>query len=111
MKKYYLTLKLQNLCLNNENTNLPFPLLDKDDLQDREVSEVQTDISPVDNERSLSSIDGKSKKGLKHTKMLDLGKKVSIKLEEKRRHIEEKSRHIVEKMRGVEKNEGSGSES
>ncbi|KAF3438428.1 hypothetical protein FNV43_RR21190 [Rhamnella rubrinervis] len=33
-------------------------------------------------------------------RMLDLGKKMGEKFEEKRRHIEEKSRHIVEKMRG-----------
>ncbi|XP_065877433.1 uncharacterized protein [Euphorbia lathyris] len=33
-------------------------------------------------------------------RMLDLGKKMGEKLEEKRRHIEEKSRNIVEKMRG-----------
>ncbi|XP_059063936.1 uncharacterized protein LOC131856321 [Cryptomeria japonica] len=94
---------------HNESTSLLFPLLDKDDLQDKEVSEVQTDIfySPLDNERSLSSMDGKSKKGLKRAKMLDLGKKVSTKLEEKRRHIEEKSRLIVDKMRGVEKNEAT----
>ncbi|OVA10764.1 protein of unknown function DUF2404 [Macleaya cordata] len=36
----------------------------------------------------------------RRARMMDLGKKVSEKLEEKRRHIEEKSRNIVEKMRG-----------
>ncbi|KAK7344094.1 hypothetical protein VNO77_13352 [Canavalia gladiata] len=40
------------------------------------------------------------KKMGRRERMLDLGKKMSEKLEEKRRHIEEKSRHIVEKMRG-----------
>ncbi|WCJ29152.1 Nucleus-vacuole junction protein 2 [Euphorbia peplus] len=35
----------------------------------------------------------------RRARMLDLGKKMGEKLEEKRRHIEEKSRNIVEKMR------------
>ncbi|KAL2325239.1 hypothetical protein Fmac_024297 [Flemingia macrophylla] len=43
---------------------------------------------------------GLPKKMGRRERMLDLGKKMSEKLEEKRRHIEEKSRHIVEKMRG-----------
>lgn len=44
--------------------------------------------------------DSRPKKGGRKARMLDLGKKMGEKLEEKRRHIEEKSRHIVEKMRG-----------
>ncbi|KAH9290027.1 hypothetical protein KI387_034144, partial [Taxus chinensis] len=93
---------------HNGNENLLLPLLDK------ECSELQTNnllYPSVDKEKSLSPTDGKTKKGLHRVKMLDLGKKVGIKIEEKRRHIEEKRHHIVEKMRGVEKNEGSGSES
>ncbi|KAJ4844484.1 hypothetical protein Tsubulata_006320 [Turnera subulata] len=59
--------------------------------------------------RSLTSVerqnhateddDLKPKKIGKRAKMLDLGKRMSEKLEEKRRHIEEKGRNIVEKMR------------
>ncbi|XP_022723416.1 testis-expressed protein 2-like [Durio zibethinus] len=44
--------------------------------------------------------DSRAKKMGRRARMLDLGKKMGEKLEEKRRHIEEKSRHIVEKMRG-----------
>ncbi|KAJ1417504.1 hypothetical protein SESBI_16560 [Sesbania bispinosa] len=43
---------------------------------------------------------GLPKKMGKRERMLDLGKKMGEKLEEKRRHIEKKSRNIVEKMRG-----------
>ncbi|KAK7391826.1 hypothetical protein VNO78_20249 [Psophocarpus tetragonolobus] len=49
---------------------------------------------------SITQEDGLPKKMGRRERMLDLGKKMSEKLEEKRRHIEEKSRHIVEKMRG-----------
>ncbi|KAK7278329.1 hypothetical protein RJT34_23357 [Clitoria ternatea] len=50
--------------------------------------------------RSIEQEDALPKKMGRRERMLDLGKKMSEKLEEKRRHIEEKSRHIVEKMRG-----------
>ncbi|RDX92182.1 Testis-expressed protein 2 [Mucuna pruriens] len=49
---------------------------------------------------SIEQEDGLPRKMGRRERMLDLGKKMSEKLEEKRRHIEEKSRHIVEKMRG-----------
>ncbi|KAG9442027.1 hypothetical protein H6P81_017881 [Aristolochia fimbriata] len=45
------------------------------------------------------SDDAKPKRVGRRARMMDLGKKMGEKLEEKRRHIEEKSRHIVEKMR------------
>lgn len=40
----------------------------------------------------------KPKKSSRHARMMDLGKMMGDKLEEKKRHTEEKSRHIVEKM-------------
>ncbi|XVF26310.1 hypothetical protein REPUB_Repub14bG0005200 [Reevesia pubescens] len=43
--------------------------------------------------------DSRPKMG-RRARMVDLGKKMGEKLEEKRRHIEEKSRQMVEKMRG-----------
>lgn len=43
--------------------------------------------------------DSKTKKMGRKARMLDLGKKMGEKLEEKRRNLEEKSRLIVEKMR------------
>ncbi|KAK6646197.1 hypothetical protein PHAVU_L006701 [Phaseolus vulgaris] len=49
---------------------------------------------------SIEQEDGLPKKMGRRERMFDLGKKMSEKLEEKRRHIEEKSRHIVEKIRG-----------
>lgn len=44
--------------------------------------------------------DSRGKKLGRRARMLDLGKKMGEKLEEKKRHMEEKSRQIVEKMRG-----------
>ncbi|KAF5468741.1 hypothetical protein F2P56_012871 [Juglans regia] len=44
--------------------------------------------------------DSRPKRMGRRARMLDLGKKMGEKLEEKRRNIEEKSRNIVEKMRG-----------
>ncbi|XP_050203515.1 uncharacterized protein LOC126653623 [Mercurialis annua] len=44
--------------------------------------------------------DSRSKRMGRRARMVDLGKKMGEKLEEKRRHIEEKGRIIVEKMRG-----------
>ncbi|XP_039123048.1 testis-expressed protein 2-like isoform X2 [Dioscorea cayenensis subsp. rotundata] len=49
-------------------------------------------------ERNLEDVKPK-KIGSRRARMMDLGKKMGEKFEEKRRHIEEKSRHIVEKMR------------
>ncbi|PIA29378.1 hypothetical protein AQUCO_06000032v1 [Aquilegia coerulea] len=46
------------------------------------------------------SEDGNSKRIGRKARIMDLGKKMGEKLEEKRRHIEEKSRNIVEKMSG-----------
>ncbi|XP_011046106.1 PREDICTED: uncharacterized protein LOC105140810 [Populus euphratica] len=50
--------------------------------------------------RSVEEDDSRPKKMGRRAKMLDLGKKMGEKLEEKRRHIEEKGRNIVDKMRG-----------
>jgi hypothetical protein len=49
---------------------------------------------------ALASVgeDAKRKSG-RRSRMMDLGKKMGDKLEEKRRQVEEKGRHIVEKMR------------
>lgn len=44
--------------------------------------------------------DPKPKRIGRRARMLEIGKKMGEKLEEKRRNIEEKSRNIVEKMRG-----------
>lgn len=55
--------------------------------------------STLDEQPSVSSEDDKAKRVGRRARMMDLGKKMGEKLEEKRRHIEEKSRHIVEKMR------------
>lgn len=56
-------------------------------------------LSRDQNAYSLVSDELKPKKIGKRAKMIDIGKKMSEKLEEKRRHLEEKSRIIVEKMR------------
>ncbi|KAL9381598.1 hypothetical protein Peur_027255 [Populus x canadensis] len=50
--------------------------------------------------RSVEEDDSRPKKMGRRAKMLDLGKKMGEKFEEKRRNIEEKGRNIVDKMRG-----------
>ncbi|KAH0968972.1 hypothetical protein GBA52_029168 [Prunus armeniaca] len=55
----------------------------------------------LDKENHIIEEDESRRKRMgRKARMLDLGKKMGEKLEEKRRHIEEKSRNIVEKMRG-----------
>lgn len=49
--------------------------------------------------RTISAGDEAKRKSGRRSRMMDLGKKVGDKLEEKRRQVEEKGRHIVEKMR------------
>lgn len=63
----------------------------------REITVVQ---SPSSSMVSTEEDDSRGKKLGRRARMLDLGKKMGEKLEEKRRHMEEKSRQIVEKMRG-----------
>ena len=57
-------------------------------------------VSLKEEQTNCEDDDSKPKKVGRRARMLDLGKKMGEKLEEKRRHIEEKGRHIVEKMRG-----------
>ncbi|VVA91706.1 unnamed protein product [Arabis nemorensis] len=63
----------------------------------RDVTVVQ---SPSRSIVSSEEDDSRGKKLGRRARMLDLGKKMGEKLEEKKRHMEEKSRQIVEKMRG-----------
>ncbi|KAG6478474.1 hypothetical protein ZIOFF_061917 [Zingiber officinale] len=87
------------------NADLKAPLL----TGEPEKTSIQrnTDSPTVSMSRSLVSRndhlsaedDDKPKKISRRARMMDFGKKVGDKLEEKRRHIEEKGRHIVEKMR------------
>lgn len=70
--------------------------------QSRADSSVRTASSgsAMEEPSSALSEDGaKPKRAGRRARMMDLGKKMGEKLEEKRRNIEEKSRHIVEKMR------------
>lgn len=58
-------------------------------------------LSLSDNQsNAVEEDDSRPKKIGRRARMLDLGKKMGEKFEEKRRHIEEKSKQIVEKMRG-----------
>nr|KYP43063.1 Testis-expressed sequence 2 protein [Cajanus cajan] len=85
-----------------EELNTPL-LLETTEQNMENNSESQSQHGSVVMEKRNHSIeqeDGLPKKMGRRERMLDLGKKMSEKLEEKRRHIEEKSRHIVEKMRG-----------
>lgn len=87
------------------------PLLEIDNSQEacqqnkEELSECQSPsaTSSTQSEKQMIGIeedDSRLKKLGRKARMLDLGKNMKEKLEEKRRHIEEKGRHIVEKMRG-----------
>ncbi|KAK1327084.1 hypothetical protein QJS10_CPA01g00016 [Acorus calamus] len=79
---------------------------DDQDISGRSELESSGEIYPsraivVAAEESVAEEDAKPKRiGGRRAKMMDLGKKMSEKLEEKRRNIEEKGRNIVEKMRG-----------
>ncbi|CAN0854868.1 Testis-expressed protein 2 [Linum grandiflorum] len=81
------------------------PLLDRSESQEdnehngNHVSESSsTSRSLINVDRSIEAVDDTKKSG-RRAKMFDLGKKMSEKLEEKRRHLEERSRSFVEKMR------------
>ncbi|XXG72104.1 hypothetical protein AAC387_Pa07g1267 [Persea americana] len=92
---------------SNPEEELKAPLMKIDEMQDRSVlpSREETpecSVVPVvtAEEQIPVNEDSKAKKTWRRARMMDLGKKMGEKLEEKRRHIEEKGRHIVEKMRG-----------
>ncbi|GAV78925.1 DUF2404 domain-containing protein [Cephalotus follicularis] len=68
-----------------------------------EYQSISRSLSQLDKQNSATEDDNELllKRTGRKARILDLGKKMGEKLEEKRRHIEEKSRHIVEKMRGA----------
>lgn len=92
---------------DSTSTQLKTPLLTAE--TERNFIRSNTDIPWVPSTRSVVTVDDRSKLSAeedekpkrisRRTKMMDFGKRMGDKLEEKRRHIEEKSRHIVEKMR------------
>lgn len=88
---------------------LKAPLLTNGEPHDtfkHKLEEIQECQSPsrstilLDKQNSIEEDESRSKRMGRKARMLDLGKKMGEKLEEKRRNIEEKSRNIVEKMRG-----------
>lgn len=96
---------------SDENDELRRPLLVTEKLQEdasesRVGSPMHTSVRaviPVGEQLSASASssigeDAKRKSG-RRARMMDFGKRMGDKLEEKRRTIEEKGRHIVEKMR------------
>ncbi|PON96811.1 hypothetical protein TorRG33x02_075150 [Trema orientale] len=70
-----------------------------EDIPDSQSPSRSLILSDKHNE-SIDDDDTRPKRMGRRARMLDLGKKMGEKLEEKRRHIEEKSKQIVEKMRG-----------
>ncbi|CAN6245533.1 unnamed protein product [Urochloa humidicola] len=95
---------------SNEHDELKRPLLiteklQEDDSESRVGSPMYTSLRaviPVGEQppASASSIgEDVKRKGGRRARMMDFGKRMGDKLEEKRRTIEEKGRHIVEKMR------------
>lgn len=94
------------------NNDLKIPLLKREDSQDScaagsgrlvgSDSSVGVAIPARQYSSNNMAESDKSKKFGRRARMMDIGKKMGEKLEEKRRHIEEKGRLIVEKMRGNE---------
>lgn len=95
---------------SNENDELRKPLLvtekpQEDASESRVGSPMYTSLRAVipvgeQPQASASTIGEDAKrKGGRRARMMDFGKKMGDKLEEKRRTIEERGRHIVEKMR------------
>ncbi|XP_065046907.1 uncharacterized protein LOC135678252 [Musa acuminata AAA Group] len=92
---------------SSTNAELQVPLLSGETEKDSSQSNAETPTASssravvmVDDQAALSlDEDEKPKRSSRRAKMMDFGKRMGDKLEEKRRHIEEKSRHIVEKMR------------
>ncbi|PKU67221.1 uncharacterized protein LOC110113903 [Dendrobium catenatum] len=76
------------------------PLLRMDGVQEGRVDSSRTASpgSTMENPSTFPEEDAKPKRVGRRARMMDLGKKVGEKIEEKRRNLEEKSRHIVEKM-------------
>jgi hypothetical protein len=87
---------------------LPTEKLQEDASESRAGSPLYTSLRAIipageqqqQQQAALASVgeDAKRKSG-RRSRMMDLGKKMGDKLEEKRRQVEEKGRHIVEKMR------------
>lgn len=86
--------KEREIVAADEDLNLKQPLL-YDEKPANEIAVASGAQEMVTKEEDSN----KQKKLGTRAKMLDFGRKMGDKLEEKRRHIEEKSRHIVEKMR------------
>lgn len=94
-------------CKGSRSFNdLRVPLLESDGLQEpcSQTPDCRSPSTYVSLKTESSNlIDGERLKRTGRTaRMFDLGKRMTEKLEEKRRHIEEKSRHIVDKMRNHE---------
>ncbi|XP_030493377.2 uncharacterized protein LOC115709417 [Cannabis sativa] len=92
---------------NRTMNELTTPLLRIDETngtekgKDDKIPDSQFSSRSVSMSSSVEEDDSRPKRLGRRTRMLDLGKKMGEKLEEKRRHIEEKSKQIVEKMRGT----------
>lgn len=90
---------LRSMSLQNDNTNTY-------EASEEKMEDISVRESPSRNlvlDKQISSIeqdDSRPRKVGRREKMLDLKKRVSEKLEEKRRNFEERGRNIVEKMRG-----------
>jgi galactokinase len=85
--------KVTEVVPENEDSNLEQPLLRDDKSKAIVVPSGEREVLTKEEYNS------RQKKASTRAKMLDFGRKMGDKLEEKRRHIEEKSRHIVEKMK------------
>ncbi|XP_059647240.1 uncharacterized protein LOC132293685 [Cornus florida] len=95
----------QSVCNSKSMQELSTPLLRNDEPQDifQWRKEENSDGSQSSS-RSMSftenqEVDARPKRVGRKARMLDLGKKMGEKLDEKRRNIEERGRNIVERMR------------
>lgn len=90
----------------DENKELRKPLLVQEDGSSESSSRVGSPlytslraVIPAAGEPSAAVGEDAKRKSGRRARMMDFGKRMGDKLEEKRRTIEEKGRHIVEKMR------------
>lgn len=88
---------------------LKTPLLKSDETQNTCQGSIEENIeccspsqstTPEEQNYTVDEDEARPKRVGRKARMLDLGKKMTEKLEEKRRNMEEKGRNIVEKMRG-----------
>lgn len=99
--RLFLSIQIDRSLNSNAIEVLKLPLLQSDETQDSCVTSRSVSAEFSGGRMVVAAEEQIPLKRIgRRARMMDLGKKMGEKLEEKRRHIEEKGRHMVEKMRG-----------